>query len=323
MRHFVYRALFFGLLQLAIAAALWAMYGKDSDAYLASTIDKHERLAKTPSPRLILIGGSETTFGSDSELLERETGLPVVNMATQGGHGLGFKLGEVQPALRRGDVVVISFVYQLYTAETADGLSLLRLLESRPESLRFVTAAEAKAILDGAHLYVREVLRKTLLQVRSGRVAQAGLPYRRSGFNVQGDMVAHREMKLPGIEGKGLDVGELSEWHFARVVGRLNDFAMSAKAAGARVFLFHPPIPASLLEINHERLDRIAAALERELEIASLNHPGELSYPDDHFFDTVYHLSSAGVQKRSAELARLLQSRGVGVRPPPNSAAAQ
>ena len=44
-------------------------------------IDKHKRLSKLPSPKLITVGGSNVMFGFNSTYMEQELKMPVQNMA--------------------------------------------------------------------------------------------------------------------------------------------------------------------------------------------------------------------------------------------------
>ncbi len=100
-------------------------------SFLAGAIEKHKLLSTTPSPRLILVGGSNVAFGFDSEYLSRVLKLPVINMALHGGLGLRFALNEVAPYIRKNDLIVVAPEYPQFDDPNGD-LTLLQLLSVYP-----------------------------------------------------------------------------------------------------------------------------------------------------------------------------------------------
>ena len=50
------------------------------DSYLAAILEKDRLIRNTPSPKIILVGGSNLAFGIDSKAIEDSLGLHVVNM---------------------------------------------------------------------------------------------------------------------------------------------------------------------------------------------------------------------------------------------------
>ncbi|HEU4744372.1 MAG TPA: hypothetical protein VFS61_04010, partial [Anaerolineales bacterium] len=59
------------LLTAAMIALVFAAIGPDPDHYFAGSRLQLELLKSTPSPRIILAGGSNVSFGLDAELMER------------------------------------------------------------------------------------------------------------------------------------------------------------------------------------------------------------------------------------------------------------
>ncbi len=57
----------------------------EEDRYYATTVDKLHRLHSSPSPRLILIGGSNLTLGLDSVVLDKAFDYSIVNMGLHAG----------------------------------------------------------------------------------------------------------------------------------------------------------------------------------------------------------------------------------------------
>ena len=56
--------------------------------YLAEHKDKVNLLINTPSPRIILVGGSNVAYSINSQQIENKTGFHVINAGLEGGLGL-------------------------------------------------------------------------------------------------------------------------------------------------------------------------------------------------------------------------------------------
>ena len=60
------------------------------DNYNASLLDKVERLNNIHEPKIVLLGNSNLAFGIDSQMIEDELNMPVVNMGLHGSLGNAF-----------------------------------------------------------------------------------------------------------------------------------------------------------------------------------------------------------------------------------------
>jgi hypothetical protein len=65
-------------------------------------------------PRLLLVGGSNTTFGLSAGTIEKETGFKTVNMGTYAGWDTDYLLYWIEQTARPGDTVLLALEYQLY-----------------------------------------------------------------------------------------------------------------------------------------------------------------------------------------------------------------
>ena len=85
------------------------------DNYLAAVLEKDRLIRTTPSPKMILVGGSNLAFGIDSKMLQDSLGIRVVNMGLYAKLGLRYMLAQVRPYIKTGDVVIVvpEYVSQL------------------------------------------------------------------------------------------------------------------------------------------------------------------------------------------------------------------
>src|SRR5687767_287322 len=161
------------------------------NSYIAATIDKHQRLRDTPSPRIILVGGSNLAFGIKSKLLEEQTGRPIVNMGLHWGLGINFMLLEVEKEIRSGDIIVLSFEHEIFSGT---GIQLLasRLMEVRPASILLFPPSEWTRIIDERGFAILgAVARSSLAQKFERPAPDVDGAYTRGLFDPQGSYIGH------------------------------------------------------------------------------------------------------------------------------------
>jgi len=310
MRPFLRKAALFCAIQLAILVVALAYYRVDPNAFVAAYLDKHRRLGSVTPPRLLLVGGSNTAFATDSAVLERAVGRPVVNLGIQHALGLRFMLREASRAVRSGDLIVVSLEYDQYGERGEESISIFGLLEQAPSAWADLDVDWTlfKRLADGSHGWLRGVLRSDFARAR-GQASAAQVPYTRDSFNVYGDVTAH--WSLPPRD----FVSSARQQHpdGETVIPELNDFALYCGEHGAKVLIFHPTTTDK--KYAAMRLDLLSQELQSELHVKQLNRIEEMRYPRELLFDSSYHLTYAGVERRTKLLAeRLLAERGAATR---------
>src|SRR5512140_975750 len=114
-----------GLLALAVilTGALASQYDvkKVDNDYIAAVLEKDRLIRSTPSPKIILVGGSNLAFGIDSRMMEDSLHVNVVNMGLYAKLGLRYMLAQVKPYIKKGDVVVVVPEYDQFYGNFADG----------------------------------------------------------------------------------------------------------------------------------------------------------------------------------------------------------
>jgi len=163
VRNFCFKLLSFLLLQIFAFAVLVTRHDTTQETnYLAATVQKHALLEQTATPKLVLTGGSNVPFGIQSPVLEKELGLPVVNMGLVAGMGIDFMLAEIAGSLRAGDAVLLSLEYDRLGGGF-DPKVIAQLLEYRPANIRYLKPKHfRKVILDHGLLIAGEIIRHSL-----------------------------------------------------------------------------------------------------------------------------------------------------------------
>lgn len=91
----------------------------NSSSWASDLIEKKEALAAAiPGPRLLIFGGSGTTFGVSAQRIQELTGVPSVNMGTHGALKMDHILYLARKSARPGDTVLLVPEYELYVSTT-------------------------------------------------------------------------------------------------------------------------------------------------------------------------------------------------------------
>ena len=280
-----------------------------SNPYFRIAATKWEIADTTRSPKLLIVGGSNTAFGLDSRLLSQELGRPAVNLGLNAGLGLRYMLSEAAPFVRAGDVVLISPEYEQFYGDLLNGRSqLLELAWLHPPALRRLRApGQGIALARGFPHVVQARLRSMWLDFRSPGRALYDEVYNVGGFNEHGDMVSHlgveSEKKVADMALLDDDNSKLN--HDA--VRLLNRFAADAERRGARVLLLLPTIPQYHYRQHAGQMRAVYEMLLEESDVPVLAPPAEHVAPDAHFFDTAYHLGAPGREARTKKAIELLR----------------
>jgi hypothetical protein len=318
MRAFVRHVICFLLIQGCIWGGVLVLYRRYAagesnltrTGYFAASIDKHHVLVHQPSPRIVLVGGSNLAFGVDSSMMGHALGYHPVNMGLHLGLGLDFMLTEVAPFLKPGDVVLISLEYEHFIdLYYGDASTLFIMLQVQPSSIHFLTFGHAVLLLDQGLMVMGSMIRHSLRVLSGERQGEASV-YQRSAFNQFGDFVAHH---TKGPQPFPVDrYKPPTHASMARVIQRLNHFHAACQRQGILVFYSYPPLVQEQMQANRAIIQDIAGQLAQQLHMPLLDTPEEMSLPVDYFFDGPYHLNVIGTGIRTSHLITKLHEK----RPP-------
>lgn len=319
MKTFLIRISVFMVIQLLIAAAIFSnSLNQPRYGYLAAFEDKVQLLQEHREPTLILVGGSNLTFGIDSEILEDEIRLPTLNGGLHVGLGLQFYLDVATKYARRGDTVILAPEYSLFSSSFfPDKRCAQKLIQQSPKGLTQLLALKEfnlKELIDNFALpeiasQMQAGLKRydAAQEVKRRKNALKPGTYSRLNFNRHGDFVGHHGLPQAEV------IPHLDKQHhfnskkYARSAAAINKCAATLKAKGARMFLAYQPITSPIYERSRPEIDKIQEFLKANLDIPILYEPQEVSYNVSCFFDTTDHLNESAKRERTKVLASALQ----------------
>ena len=264
-----------------------------STSLLFAKRDKDALLRDAPGRRLILVGGSNLSFGINSQLLEDELGLNPVNTGLHASLGLKYMMDSTLPYVRRGDVVVLVPEYSHYYGDLAYG---------GEELLRTVVDVDRRSIFTlGLRQWgnvARYLPKLALSKLRPGEYTftQSARPgvYERRSFNRYGDAYVHWTLAREPFEAHGPAPGSFND----AIVADIRRFESQVRGRGAVLYVSFPGFQAASFANLRGQIAQIDAKL-RESGLVLLGTPERYALPEEHMFNTPYHLTRQGVDLRT------------------------
>lgn len=298
------------VLLLAAGAALPSIYG---GSYYAELAVLTERLDKAEGNKLVLIGGSNIAFGVDVELMEtllHEKGYDytVCPYGLYAAVGTGAMLSLSEKALKEGDIVILAVEPTDETMSAYFGASaFLKCAEDAPYLLTRLNAAQRRAALGNYISYLQE--RFTIL--RSGQLPEAEGVYSRAAFGDNGNLDYPREGNIMAL---GFDTTEPVDLKTVQIgedfCDQVNDYCRAAERKGARVFLSFSPVNRSALtDESEEALLTFFTNCRESFSCTVISDPGRYVLDSAWFYDSNFHLNSAGAKVRTVLLAEDILAR--------------
>ena len=277
-----------------------------SESYYAQLPALYEKLQSTRGQKIVIVGGSNVAFGVDSALLEetlRRHGYDytVCNFGLYAAVGTSAMLSLSEGCLGEGDVVVLAIEPTADTFSTYFGATaMLKCAEDAPGMLLHLNRSQQSAVVGNYLPYLQE--RAEI--ARTGLLPQPDGVYARASFNENGDMIYDRagNAMLLGYDTANLiDLAALTcQPDFARQV---NDYIAAAKRRGAQVVLsFSPMNRSAVADTSAETIYSFFRTLQSTFDCAVSSDPNNYLLDSGWFYDSNFHLNSAGMTLRTQQL---------------------
>lgn len=269
--------------------------------YLASVIDKEQRLKSIEEAKIVLIGDSNLTFGIDSEMIEEAMGMPVVNMGLHGGLGNDFHEKMAIQNVNEGDIYIICHT-DYSNDEIINPLALWLVME---DNFHLWSMLDGEALWQLYHSFPAYLKNCIDLYVEGeGNQEVTGSVYRRGAFNKYGDIEVARNQGTYVFTEESVKVPSISKEGIERI-NALNDYLGKQ---GATLLIAGYPIAYGEYTPDKEKYVEFQEELEKQMNCPVISDFTDYMYEYEYFFDTELHLTSEGASRRTGQLITDLQT---------------
>ncbi len=276
-----------------------------SESYYAQLSDMYDRLYETDGKKLVLIGGSNISFGVDTTLLEQtmaERGFAytVCPFGLYAAVGSSAMLELSKDALSQGDIVILAIEPTSDTMSTYFGATAFwKCCEESPQMLLHLNNAQRASMVGNYIPYLQE--RWSIY--RSSTAPNAEGVYAKASFDENCNMVYDRAgntMALGYDTGSPVDLGAIEiAPEFARQV---NEFCAYADSVGATVYLSFSPVNRAAL-VSSDTVEAFFTLCNETFACPIISDPNRYILDSDWFFDSNFHLNTPGAKVRTMLLA--------------------
>ena len=286
---------------LVLGLSLFFIPDKASQySILGALPDKHALLKKIHVEKIIILGGSNVSFGMNSKKLEERFKKPVVNMGIHAGLGLEYIVNDIKPYIKKGDQIVLMPEYEhFYTDDFYGEMELVSMVfDIEPNSKQLLTKQQWIHLLQYIPTYSAKKIKNYIPSLLNNKTKLVDI-YHRNSFNEYGDAYIHWE--LPNQTYSSATINNGNECINADIIPFLKEFKLFVKKQGATLYLFPPVIEQT--SFNHQKIiiTKIAEELKNN-DIAFVSEPKNYCYPKNLFFNSYYHLNKIGVDKRTQQV---------------------
>jgi hypothetical protein len=270
---------------------------------------KHELLKQTASKKIILLGGSNLSFGIDSKQIETALKKPVINMGIHAGVGLEFMINDIKPYISEGDTVILVPEYEHFYTDNFHGeMELISVLfDIEPQSKKIINKDQWLHLLKYLPTYSAKKIKNLIPSILKNKEEPISI-YHKNSFNKNGDAYLHwllpNQNYLSAIKNKG------NESVNKEVITQLLDLKKYIQSKQATLLIFPPVID----ETSYNNQEYIINKINTELadnQLIFVSNPINYKYKNQLFFNSYYHLNKTGVDKRTQQLINdLLNLKG-------------
>lgn len=297
------------LLILLIPAALLLrgamLPGFYQDSYYAVLSRMYEHLETAEGKKIVIVGGSNVAFGLDGALLEellaqKGFAYTVCPFGLYAAVGTSAMLDLSLDTLREGDIVILAVEPTTDTMSDYFGATAFwKCAEDAPGLLTKLGKSRQTAMAGNYIAYLQE----RLSIEASGQLPVAQGVYAASSFNDRCDLTFDRPgntMALGYDTATPVDLGAVQiSSAFAEQV---NDYCAEASRRGASVVLSFSPVNRSSL--TSEDTEALFMRCNQTFDCFAISDPDRYILDSGWFYDSNFHLNSAGAKVRTALLAQ-------------------
>ncbi len=287
-----------------ISFALPAVY---DETFVGVLADKYERLETVNAPKIVVVGGSSVPFGLDSEMIEEELGMKVVDFGLYANLGTKLMMDLSKVNINKGDIVILapelnSQTLSLYfNAETA-----LQAMDGNWRMLNNVDSDDYEALIGALWQFSAEKLK----YLCSGERPTNSGAYEKRWFNEYGDNTYERKYNITSSTAKTISLDfrvrpdDSITSEYEQFISYVNDYTAWCEKQGATVYFSFAPMNemAMTASCTEDNIYSFYKNLCKYLDCKVISNINDYIMDEGYFFDSEFHLNDSGVTVRTVHL---------------------
>lgn len=271
---------------------------------LFASTQKDSLISNTPAKRIVFIGGSNLSFGIDSQMIKDSLDINPINMGIQANIGLKYMLDDALPYIKEGDVIVIIPEYDQYYGDLVYGKSELFRLALDVDHNIFKTFNSNQWLMVVKNLapFVGEKIYYKNYEINPNNL----IYYSKNSFNEYGDVHSHWTTHN---NRKAIPYKETDKDYNPETIQYIKEFEKKVPA-NAHVYISFPGYQSQSFENWKKQISQIENLIA-ESKIDTLGNPSRYKMDESYIFDTPYHLTEEGAKFRTKLLIEDLRKNRV------------
>jgi hypothetical protein len=210
-------------------------------------------------------------------------------------------MNEVLDEIKSGDIVVVIPEYNFSLEPTH---TLLEYVLYFPPGVKYIDLSGYMTLLREFPLTMQRRFEGFLRNMLFSQKAQnPSTEYNAAGFNEYGDNIGH--LSQPGKKMAARPLGIPTA--IPEAVAALNRFQRKLDQKSAfLLFSFSPILESCFFPSTRRRAMKLRRWLKDKADFVVLGSPADFVFPDNMFFDTIFHLNQEGRTARSRRLVNRL-----------------
>lgn len=275
-------------------------------SYNAVIIDKYKRLQETPSPKVVLIAGSNFAYGINSKLIADSLQKPVVNIAIHYDYGTKFMLNQISPELRKGDTVIMGFEYIIESkGNKSEQLLMARYFPKAKEWMEFDDIFEEIGENSQLRIKTFKTVLERLLKNKeiTYQVSDTTSVFFRGGTNEYGDLISHFNNPPMKVIPRAILSDKVS---LKDAIADMNAFYKAMESRGVKVYFVYPTYSKTNYDLDKPIIDKYQQEYQKYAKFPILGKPTDFVFADSLYHDMAYHLTQKGGDIRTQKIIQLV-----------------
>ena len=293
MNKFIFKLVLFliPIFSISVLGLLLPPTPRASTSLLLSYIQKDKLLKTKESPRMIFVGGSNLSFGLNSQMIKDELNINPINTGVHANIGLQYMLNNTIQYIKAGDVVVLAPEYHIFFRDyhsTSEEL-FRSVFDVNPSKVQLLSIQQAIRLIP----YVTKYLITKISPTEYFNITENKI-YGVNSFNEYGDTYTHWDLENEEF----IPMYRIGTPFDRKAIIGIVRFKEAIERKKAKLFVTYPGLQDISYMYNVETIQKIENEYKKH-DLQTLGYPERYKIPNDMMFNTPYHLNKKGVDRRT------------------------